>query len=199
MNILTYIKYIYPFVLLNKEAIGLLKAKRLASSIREIDYKEIYDSGIRVLAFDVDQTLVPYNGDKIDEGNNIAIGRAIEIFEDNVCILSNQSRKLKNCEILQIFPHTWDKPHRSAFEAVEKFYKVKPEQCMLVGDRLLTDILGANTAGWMSIKVKPYKKQTDPFPIGLIRKYEDFLDQMPKGSMLKIIKRRTTYMPTCFK
>jgi HAD superfamily phosphatase (TIGR01668 family) len=148
------------------------------SSIKEIDYKKIYDSGIRVLAFDVDQTLVPYNGDKIDEGSNIAIERAIEIFGNNACVLSNQSRKLKNCEILQIFSHTWDKPHRSAFEMVEKFYKVKPEQCALVGDRLLTDILGANIAGWMSIRVKPYKRKTDPFLISLVRKYENFLAKL---------------------
>ena len=44
-----------------------------------------------------------------------------------------------------------------------------PEETAMVGDRLLTDIVGANRAGMLSIKVKPVDFYSDPKVLWLAR------------------------------
>lgn len=49
-----------------------------------------------------------------------------------------------------------DKPHTSAFFKAAKMLRVEVNELAMIGDRLFTDVMGANKAGAISIKVEPF-------------------------------------------
>jgi len=46
-----------------------------------------------------------------------------------------------------------EKPHPEIFEKTCKELEVSPEDCMYIGDRLDTDVLGANKMGMISVRL----------------------------------------------
>lgn len=48
----------------------------------------------------------------------------------------------------------WDKPDRQAFRCYEEKHGLKPEETLLIGDSLETDIKGALGAGWQALLVR---------------------------------------------
>ncbi len=51
----------------------------------------------------------------------------------------------------------YDKPEREAFLPAIKKLGVSPEECVMVGDRLDTDILGGNRAGMLTVRLRKGK------------------------------------------
>jgi HAD superfamily phosphatase (TIGR01668 family) len=128
------------------------------------------NSDIEAIIFDIDQTLVPFGKTTIPED----IHKLIHSLQQRylMCLLSN-------------FPHTEDrikriraieeqlkihaifserrKPSPVAFQMALDFLGSKPEKTMMVGDRVLTDIIGANQLGLRTVLVAPLDRKTDPF------------------------------------
>lgn len=52
-----------------------------------------------------------------------------------------------------------DKPHTSAFFKAAKMLNVDVSEIAMIGDRLFTDVMGANKAGAISIKVEPFEPE----------------------------------------
>ena len=51
------------------------------------------------------------------------------------------------------------KPNTSAFFKAAKMLQVEVEDIAMIGDRLFTDVMGANKAGAISVKVNPFKPE----------------------------------------
>ena len=156
-----------------------LRPDQQVDSIAEIDTRALYDRGIRAVAFDADQTLCRFHGMGIHERllTNIEIMRGL--FEDRLCIISNctDSRRAELIEHfpLHVVPASKRKPSAEPYRGAERHFGVPPEQCAFVGDRILTDVVGANRAGWHSILVPPLAPETDPWFIKWARFYERLL------------------------
>lgn len=130
-------------------------------SIYEINYKKLYNRGLKCLLFDLDNTLVPYN---IDEPNE----KIISLFKDlkkigfKVIIFSNSSKKRlkKFKDILEV-----DCCARAMKPCIKKFQKVLDEynyninEVAIIGDQLLTDIKGGNNIGITTIFINPVSKK----------------------------------------
>ena len=150
-----------------------------ADSIAEIDARALYDRGIRAIAFDADQTLCRFHGMGIHELllTNIEVMRGL--FADRVCIISNCTDRRREELIerfpLYVVPVRKRKPSAEPYREAERHFDVPSEQWAFVGDRILTDIVGANRAGWHSILVPPLAPETDPWFIALMRSYEGLL------------------------
>ena len=56
-----------------------------------------------------------------------------------------------------------------------QFPGIRPEETIILGDRLLTDVLLGNTAGAKTILVKPFPNNGDPLKISAARFYETLL------------------------
>ncbi len=158
---------------------GDMRPDQQVESIAEIDAPALYDRGIRAIAFDADQTLCRFHGIGINERllGNIEVMRGL--FADRLCIISNCSESRRD-ELMEQFPlhvvaSRKKKPAAEPYRAAEEYFGVPPEQCAFVGDRILTDIVGANRAGWRSILVSPLIPESDPWFIALIRRYERLL------------------------
>ena len=83
-----------------------------------------------------------------------------------------------NCKVAQV---TKSKPFN--FEEVNKIFpdEITPHKnIVIIGDRLLTDILLANLNYCVSIKVDPCSPESEPNIIWLVRLMEDYIQLITK-------------------
>ena len=148
-------------------------------SIVDIDVRGLYEMGVRAVGFDADQTLCSYHGTEIPERLLANIESMRDLFSGQVCIISNCTDKrraeLKELFPFHVIPNREKKPSTEPYREAERHFGVPAERWAFVGDRLATDIAGANRAGWRSILVSPLAPETDPWYIALARSYERLL------------------------
>jgi putative hydrolase of the HAD superfamily len=69
-----------------------------------------------------------------------------------------------------ISEHTgYKKPDTGIFRFAEKQASCSPEQCLMIGDGLEVDVIGAQDAGWDAIYFNPGSKPHDARPTFEIR------------------------------
>jgi len=131
-------------------------------SIFEITPEQLLDQGIHGIITDLDNTLVPWNVREATEEVNAWLAQMKE-HGIKVSILSNNNEERVSyfCEPLGT-PYVCSarKPLSKAFKTVAKKMGLKKEQIVVIGDQLLTDVLGGNSAGFQTILVVPIV-QTD--------------------------------------
>lgn len=116
--------------------------------------QEINKKGIIV---DLDNTLVPWNIAHATEEvitwlrNMEAAGLKVTIFSNN-----NKERVRIFADPLNIpYIHKANKPLRRQFHRAQQLMGLNKEDVVVIGDQLLTDILGGNRAGLYTILVLP--------------------------------------------
>ncbi|RAL25815.1 YqeG family HAD IIIA-type phosphatase [Thermoflavimicrobium daqui] len=128
-----------------------------AQSIYKIDFKGLKDRGIRAVIVDLDNTLV-------ESTRPDATPRLIEWLDEiqqmgiQVIIVSNntKTRVSKFAYPLDIpFIHAAKKPLSQAFRKALEQLQAKKEETVVIGDQLLTDVLGGNRMGLYTILVVP--------------------------------------------
>ena len=142
-------------------------------SIIEIQPESLKEKGIKGIITDLDNTLVEW-----DRPN--ATPKLIEWFDNMrrheilVTIVSNNNeRRVKSfSDPLQIpFIFQAKKPMTRAFNKAIKQMGLRKEETVVIGDQLLTDVLGGNRSGFHTILVVPVA-QTDGFVTRFNRKVE---------------------------
>ncbi len=128
-----------------------------AATVEDVDYEKLIDSGIKAVIFDLDNTIAKWGDDSLAE-------EIIELFERlnslglKVGILTNSRReKIEDFIIDLPFPHLFNanKPRLKGFRSMLSELDVSPEEAVMVGDQLFTDVLGANRLGMYTIRVEP--------------------------------------------
>lgn len=130
-------------------------------SINTIDYNKLKTRGIKCILFDLDNTLVPYT-EKVPSKKNKELFKKIKDLGFKVIIFSNSGKKR-----LKPFKEELDvdcyyrcfKPSPKKFEQVLKEYKYNQSEVAIVGDQMLTDVLGGNRVGITTILVNPVCKK----------------------------------------
>ena len=128
------------------------------------------DSGIEAIIFDIDQTIVPFGETTIPK----EIQKLIRSLQPKyrMCFLSNfphtedRIKRIRDIEgqleIHAIFSKR-RKPSPAAFHLALEYLESEPEKTLMVGDRILTDIIGANQLGLKTVLVAPLDRKADPF------------------------------------
>ena len=129
--------------------------------IFDIDYKQLKKDGIKCLIFDLDNTLT-----KID--NNIPSKETVKLIEDlkkdfEVYILTNNNNKDRLNEVsknlnLPYVPFAL-KPSKIGFKKILKKVNVTEEETCVIGDQIVTDIIGGNRLKSTTILVDPLGKK----------------------------------------
>ncbi|KAB8127288.1 YqeG family HAD IIIA-type phosphatase [Gracilibacillus oryzae] len=129
-------------------------------SVLDITPAKLKNMGIKGVITDLDNTLVAWNV-------RDATPEIIEWFEEmkryeiNVMIISNndQERVSIFSEPLET-PYVFSarKPLIHAFKRAAKKMNLKKEEVVVIGDQLMTDVLGGNFAGFHTILVVPIVK-----------------------------------------
>ncbi len=130
-------------------------------SIYDINYNKLKHNGIKCLLFDLDNTLVPYQ-DKQPTTKVIELFNNLKKQGFKVVLFSNSSRKrLKPFkDMLEV-----DCCARACKPSPKKFTRVIEElefnisEVAIIGDQILTDVLGGNKVGITTILINPISKK----------------------------------------
>ncbi len=157
-------------------------------SIYDINYKNLKKRGIKCLLFDLDNTIVPLNVLEPDK-------KIKDLFSDiedlgfKVILLSNATRSRVEPfkEKLNLDSSCNSrKPFSKKYKKIMSIYNFKDNEIACIGDQLLTDVLGANRLGLLSILVNPISN-TDLFVTKINRFFErKILKKLEKRGLLKI-------------
>lgn len=128
-----------------------------AESLQSIDIQELWDRGKRLLLLDVDNTLVQWHADACSAEVADWVGRArMAGFE--ICIISNTTQHDRLARIASSIDAATVrgrfKPSRNMFRLGLRKFNRKPEEAIMIGDQLITDVLGANRSGIEAIWVR---------------------------------------------
>ena len=131
------------------------------NNIHELSVKSLADRGIRLLLADLDNTLADYLTEEPDD----KVREWVKSLSDcgiTLAVVSNnkQERVEKFCSPLGI-NYYWKsgKPRRRTLRAAMEKAGADKNSTALIGDKYITDIMGAKRAGILSIKVKPIGKR----------------------------------------
>ena len=154
--------------------------------IYSVDFRRCYESGIRYLLIDLDNTLIPYDID-------VPEPKLIRLFEDilslgfEAVIVSNNKRsRIKPFATLINLPYVSSakKPLKWGFKKALNHFKGKPkqEEILVLGDQLMTDVYGAKRMGFSAYLINPIKKRSEKW----YTKINRFLEK----NILKRMKKR---------
>ena len=126
-------------------------------SLLEVDLEGLWNQGKRLILLDVDHTIVKWREEEFPQGVEDWVRRAKQRGFD-LCILSNT----RNPERLARLAARLDvetvrdkfKPSPAMFRLAMIKFKRKPDECLMIGDQIFTDILGANRCGIDAIWVQ---------------------------------------------
>ena len=125
-----------------------------AGSAYDIDYRRLYESGIRGIIFDVDNTLVHHGDDATPE--------AVQLFRDvqaigfkTVLLTNNDEERVTrfNADIGTQYVCDAEKPAPEGYEKALTLLGVQKNEALVIGDQMFVDIIGANRCGIRSILV----------------------------------------------
>lgn len=142
----------------------------------DIDFKKLYNNGLRLILTDLDNTLISYEEtkptkailDKFEELNKI--GFEVLVISNNMpsriqTFLKDTNYKgVGNARKPLLFGL------RKALRLAEKHYSHK--ETIIIGDQLMTDVYCANRFNSYSILVNPLKKKTEKWYTKMNRKTE---------------------------
>lgn len=164
-----------------------LMPDQYVKSIYEIDFTSLKTKGIKAVITDLDNTLVEWHrAEATPEVQDWF--KHLDEYGLKVTIVSNNNEKRVRafCDPeKRVFIHSAKKPRRKAFRQACERMQVKPEETVVIGDQIFTDVLGGNRAGIHTILVVPVT-QTDDWMTKANRKMERFvLRKLKKRGLVK--------------
>ena len=139
----------------------MYKADMYQKDIYSINYKKLKDLGIKTLIFDLDNTI-------IEKGNYTVEKRLKDLFKSlkksfKIIIISNTLHKTKIEKIANELELEYimnaRKPFSWGYKKAILLSDKKNNHICMIGDQLLTDILGAKRMGYYCCLVDPIKKK----------------------------------------
>ena len=136
----------------------LFRPDVFVASIVDIDLRELKSSGCRALMLDLDNTILPWKNSDVPESSRQWV-EAAKSLGMKLCIVSNThnpkrlSRVAEDLGIPSLYRAL--KPRRYGFQKAAAMLDCNADSSIVVGDQLLTDILGGNLAGFRTILVQP--------------------------------------------
>ncbi|MCS7458542.1 YqeG family HAD IIIA-type phosphatase [Paenibacillus doosanensis] len=135
------------------------------NTIYDIDLNELWKQGKRGIITDLDNTLVgakaPLATPELIDWLKVVsqIGFQVIIVSNN-----NKLRVSQFAEPLSLpFIYRAKKPTRAAFHKAMHLMNLRPEQTVVIGDQMMTDVLGGNRMGLYTILVLPIARKDEGF------------------------------------
>lgn len=155
--------HIFFKVLRNKkEAIALITPNAYQQSIFNIDYETLKKLGYKNLIFDIDNTITAVNSLEVSPKTKELFTKLKQDF--TICIVSNNKEKRVEPirkELQTMALANASKPQKDAFTKALKLVKGTKKNTAIIGDQMLSDIVGGNRYGLYTILVEPYKNKYD--------------------------------------
>ncbi len=130
--------------------------KMYSENIYTVNYKKLKKQGVKCLLFDLDNTLVEPHVKAPHERLRHFFDTLKKDFQ--VVIFSNSPKKrlMPFKEYLDVdVNYSSLKPLPFSFHKIMKKYNLKKEEVALIGDQLLTDVIGGNRVGIHTVLITP--------------------------------------------
>lgn len=160
-------------------------------SIMDINYNELKEQGIKALFFDLDNTIIPYDINVIPTNIKDFLENLNKDFKVLIISNSRYKRVSNACKNLDEIPFVKfaRKPLKFGFKKALKKVNVKRDEVCVIGDQIMTDILGANRMKFKkAILVRPVKQRTDHIFTRFNRKIENIFIRKVKRKKPEIYK-----------
>ncbi|WP_280768536.1 YqeG family HAD IIIA-type phosphatase [Salipaludibacillus daqingensis] len=153
---------------------------KYVQSVFELSMEELKEQGIKGIITDLDNTLVEWDREDATEDLIAWFEKLRDSGFQIVIVSNNNEKRVKHfADPHKItFIHSARKPLSKAFKTACKLMNLKREETVVIGDQLLTDILGGNRGGFQTILVVPVA-QTD----GLLTKFNRRIEQKVFSAM----------------
>lgn len=157
-------------------------------SIHDINYQKLKTKNIKCIIFDLDNTIALIDQDLITEKTKKLITKLKKDFI--VIIISNNypSRVEPYANVLDCeYISQAKKPLTGGYKKIKEKYNLENEEMCMIGDQIITDILGGNRFKMLTILVDPLGKKDlkityiNRFLEKRILNYFEFKKLMKKG------------------
>ena len=139
----------------------ILYPKLYLKSVKEISLELLNKYNLKSLILDVDNTLISYDKN-MPEGIQEWI-KQLKHANICLCIVSNSNNKEKVANVAKKLdiPYIYFamKPFKNGFKKAKEILNLESNQIGVVGDQVLTDVVGANRMGMFSILVEPIEEK----------------------------------------
>jgi len=136
---------------------NLLRPREEAESILDIDYERLYRLGKRAILFDLDNTLGGRRPAQLAPEVTLLLDELTKMGF-YVGILTNRRWGTDDPVIVELrckYPLRVraGKPRKGGFKEILSQLDIPYERAVMIGDRLFTDVFGANRLGIYSIRI----------------------------------------------
>ncbi len=147
-------------VYLLRQLFGLLVPDMYASAIGYIDLDALAQSGVEVLIFDLDNTLVPWGSDDMDDEvlqwfrgarRRFRLGMVSNALTERVQYWGD---RLGIPAVARAA-----KPRRGGYREILEQMGECPERVAVIGDQMFTDVVGGNRMGMITVLVVPLSRR----------------------------------------
>ncbi|WP_026105132.1 YqeG family HAD IIIA-type phosphatase [Halalkalibacterium ligniniphilum] len=156
-------------------------------SIYEINLQELKNKNVKGVITDLDNTLVEWDRPEATPELREWFKKITEAGMKLTIVSNNTEKRVRTFADPEKvkFIHSARKPMRRAFRQACKAMDVQPEETVVIGDQIFTDVLGGNRANIHTILVVPVAS-TDGIATRLNRKMERIvLGWMKKKGMIQ--------------
>ena len=125
----------------------------VAKSIFEMNLQVLLDMGVRGIAVDIDNTLVPMNV-KTPGHEAVQWIEKVKSMGFKVCILSNARTHRTKLFMDKLGIHGIgfaNKPGRKGYDRAAAYMGLANNECVILGDQLFTDIKGGVKSGFVTV------------------------------------------------
>ncbi|MBN2405885.1 MAG: YqeG family HAD IIIA-type phosphatase [Coriobacteriia bacterium] len=170
---------------------AILRPSQRVADVRAIDLGALEVAGVSGLMIDLDNTLLPRDTSIIPPEIEAWIAEVKVRFR--VCLVSNNWHERVHevaAELELPLVAKAIKPLPFAFLKALRTIGLSPRRCAVIGDQLLTDILGGNIIGAKTIMVDPLSQTDLPHTL-LLRKLEARIMKDDPGTKPTPVKDET--------
>src|SRR6267378_532889 len=145
-------------------------------SLIDLDPSVLRNNGVTKIILDLDQTITVQGTATIPQDylKQLNILKA-ELGERSICFLTNEPNPQRKAEVekstgIKVIVAVHRKPDKRPYLEALKYLGANPDKSVaMVGDRLWTDILGANRLNLFTIQVRPISPQKDSRAASIFR------------------------------
>jgi HAD superfamily phosphatase (TIGR01668 family) len=157
---------------------------QIENKFTTINFNLLNEQGIKYIVLDIDQTLLPQSGNQLSIDVCSKIEEIKTIFgSSHICFITNEPSAQRTASFLKqvsvdiINTQGYQKPSPFAFNQAILYFdnNVKADEICFIGDRIWTDIIGANNVNMYTIKVAPYDINSDRDITKIMRIFENML------------------------
>lgn len=142
----------------------------------DVEYMNMHNK--KVIISDLDNTLISWDSKKDTKELNRWLKKMKRAGFDIIVVSNNSEERVEEfCKQLNLqYVAEAKKPLTHGFRKALNKLNRKPEEAIILGDQVLTDVFGAKSLGVMSVLVKPISK-TDAFKTRINRFFEGIIVQ----------------------